>query len=355
MRQTATRTGAYQSILGGPARLLFPAVLAALIAAPLHAADQPATASLSPQQRSQAMKRLAEFRRYRAVPKRQVEAVKQLAAIGPGAVELLKDFLDKDIVRLATQIEAGTSNAAGDKRIAELRAILAKLRGDPDLTKEKLQTDGLSALDQLTIVYRQRQTKLRAEMRKVGRAAEELRRLSTFFKELQTAWDDPAAVPLPVAAYQQEIDRLLAAVAGVDEVKLERAAEQNAPRTKGLDPGMVEGMRAVNGMRVMCGLEPLLVDPKLCAAATGHSNDMATRGFFDHTSPIAGKTTFNDRAKQAGTTASGENIYMGSVSPAAALKAWFLSPPHHKNVLSEQHRRQGLGRSGKYWTHMFGR
>ena len=355
MRRTVKRTGVFQLLIKAQARLLLPTVLMGLLATSLHAADQAATASLSPEQRGQAMKRLAEFRRYRAVPKRQVEAAGQLAAIGPGAVDLLKDFLDREIARLAAQIEAGTSSAAGDKRIAELRAVLAKLRDDPDLSKEKLQTDGLAALDQLTVVYRQRQTRLRAEMRKVSRAAEELGRLSAFFKELQAAGDDPAGGSLPVATYQQEIDRLLAAVAGVDEVKLQRAAEENAPRTKGLDPGMVEGMRAVNGMRVMCGLEPLLVDPKLCAAAAGHSHDMATRGFFDHTSPIAGKTKFTDRAELAGTTASGENIYMGSASPAAALKAWFLSPPHHKNVLGEKHRRQGLGRSGKHWTHLFGR
>jgi uncharacterized protein YkwD len=45
---------------------------------------------------------------------------------------------------------------------------------------------------------------------------------------------------------------------------------------------------------------------------------------------------------------------MGSSATVDALRGWFLSPGHHKNMLGESHARQGLGRSGKYWTEMFG-
>jgi len=114
-------------------------------------------------------------------------------------------------------------------------------------------------------------------------------------------------------------------------------------------------MQALNAMRLMCGLSALEYDPKLCAAATGHSKDMDSLGFFSHESPVKGKKTFTDRARLAGTTASGENIYMGSGSPADALRAWFLSPGHHKNMLNPNNTRQGLGRQGRYWTQMFGR
>ena len=77
--------------------------------------------------------------------------------------------------------------------------------------------------------------------------------------------------------------------------------------------------------------------------------------FFAHESPVPGRTTFSDRAKQAGTTASGENIQMGAFKSADAVKDWFLSPGHHKNMLSENHLRQGLGQAGKYWTQEFGK
>ena len=81
---------------------------------------------------------------------------------------------------------------------------------------------------------------------------------------------------------------------------------------------------------------------------------MQSQNFFSHESPVPDKNTPWDRAKLAGTTASGENIYMGSNVSIEAIKAWFLSPGHHKNMLSEGQRRQGLGREAKYWTQMFG-
>jgi uncharacterized protein YkwD len=69
---------------------------------------------------------------------------------------------------------------------------------------------------------------------------------------------------------------------------------------------------------------------------------------------VPGKTLPWDRAKLEGTTASGENIFRGSAVAAEAIKGWFLSPGHHKNMLGEGHRRQGLGRAGEYWTEEFG-
>ena len=106
---------------------------------------------------------------------------------------------------------------------------------------------------------------------------------------------------------------------------------------------------------MVSGLRPLVYDLKLCKAAHDHSANMKLHNFFAHESPVPGQTTPWDRAKLAGTTASGENIYMGSSASVDAVKAWFLSPPHHKNMLGEDNRRQGLGRVGNLWTQMFGR
>jgi uncharacterized protein YkwD len=113
-------------------------------------------------------------------------------------------------------------------------------------------------------------------------------------------------------------------------------------------------MDALNVARMICGLRPLLYDARLCQAAQGHSKDMESHDFFSHESPIEGKKTPWDRAKLAGTTASGENIYKGSSISTDALKAWFLSPGHHKNMFSESAHRQGLGHAGNLWTQMFG-
>lgn len=62
-----------------------------------------------------------------------------------------------------------------------------------------------------------------------------------------------------------------------------------------------------------------------------------------------------DRAKNFGTSASSENIYMGHSDSHAANTGWFFSPGHHKNMFMSGLSRIGMGSSGKHWTRMFGR
>lgn len=107
-------------------------------------------------------------------------------------------------------------------------------------------------------------------------------------------------------------------------------------------------------MRLLVGLPALRLDPKLCDAARGHSQDMKEHNFFAHTSPLPGKTNPSDRAAQAGTTGGGENIFMGSADPRGANRGWFFSPGHHKNMFNPGYRRVGLGRHDRHWTQMFG-
>lgn len=115
------------------------------------------------------------------------------------------------------------------------------------------------------------------------------------------------------------------------------------------------GIEEANMWRMLVGLNALELDPKLCEASRDHSKDMAEKGFFAHQSPVSGKTTPWDRAKNFGTSASGENIYMGSSNPESANKGWFFSPGHHKNLFGAKHARIGLGRHGSHWTQMFGK
>ncbi|MEM7011686.1 MAG: CAP domain-containing protein [Verrucomicrobiota bacterium] len=112
-----------------------------------------------------------------------------------------------------------------------------------------------------------------------------------------------------------------------------------------------DGILELNQWRIAMGLNALKIDPKLCEASRDHSKDMAAGGFFSHTSPIAGKTSFTDRARNFGTTARAENIAINQ-SSAAANKAWFHSPGHHKNMFAG-HEYVGLGVSGRHYTQMF--
>ncbi|MBU6327472.1 MAG: CAP domain-containing protein [Verrucomicrobia bacterium] len=117
----------------------------------------------------------------------------------------------------------------------------------------------------------------------------------------------------------------------------------------------VKGIEECNLWRLLVGLNACAIDPKLCAAARDHSKDMATKGFFAHESPVPGKKSPWDRAAKFDTSASGENIFMGSQDPHGANTGWFFSPGHHKNMFSAEQQRIGLGQHGNHWTQMFGR
>lgn len=116
-----------------------------------------------------------------------------------------------------------------------------------------------------------------------------------------------------------------------------------------------KGIEECNLWRLHVGLNALVLDPKLCAASRDHSKDMAEKSFFAHDSPVPGKATPWNRAANFGTTASGENIYMGSTTAHAANIGWFYSPGHHKNMFNAGQKRIGLGQHGRHWTQMFGR
>ncbi len=101
---------------------------------------------------------------------------------------------------------------------------------------------------------------------------------------------------------------------------------------------------------------------KLEAAALGHSQDMATNNFFDHTGSDG--SSMGDRATAAGYSwsAIGENIAAGYSSMNGALQAWIDSPGHCANLMNANYRELGAASYysaastyGTYWTQVFGR
>jgi uncharacterized protein YkwD len=115
-----------------------------------------------------------------------------------------------------------------------------------------------------------------------------------------------------------------------------------------------EAIRDMNRYRLLIGLPPCVIDPKLCKTARDHSKDMEEKDFFSHTSPVPGKKSPWGRAKLEGTTAKSENIYSGKKDGKAANRSWWYSPGHHRNMLNPGSRRVGMGVHGKKWTQMFG-
>lgn len=100
---------------------------------------------------------------------------------------------------------------------------------------------------------------------------------------------------------------------------------------------------------------PLVWNALLADAALMHSEDMAKRGYLDHTSPDG--HTVSDRLAAVGYSFStwGENIAMGQTSPQAAMASWMKSPGHCRNIMSADFTEFGAGEYQRYWTQVFGR
>jgi uncharacterized protein YkwD len=115
----------------------------------------------------------------------------------------------------------------------------------------------------------------------------------------------------------------------------------------------------VNTERARAGCGPVSIDAALQRAAQQHSDDMATRGYFSHTSPDG--STFADRIRAAGYRggAIGENIAAGQRSAKEVMSGWMASPGHRANILNCAYRDIGVGYAtggpyGTYWTQTFG-
>jgi uncharacterized protein YkwD len=116
----------------------------------------------------------------------------------------------------------------------------------------------------------------------------------------------------------------------------------------------------VNAERRKAGCAPVRLDPRLTAAALGHSREMADRDFLSHTSPDG--ATFADRGKAQGYPQSrSENVAAGNTTAAATMRQWMDSPGHRENILDCSAKDMGLGAAardgstfGTYWTQDFG-
>jgi uncharacterized protein YkwD len=117
-----------------------------------------------------------------------------------------------------------------------------------------------------------------------------------------------------------------------------------------------------NAVRGRSGLNLLVADRRLNAAARDHSADMVAGGYFSHTSPDGSSPS--DRAQAAGYPGgAGENIAASSGgSPISVFSLWRSSPGHNANILGS-YSAIGLGaapgfpggRGGITATQMFGR
>ncbi|MFE4666506.1 CAP domain-containing protein [Streptomyces sp. NPDC056716] len=118
-----------------------------------------------------------------------------------------------------------------------------------------------------------------------------------------------------------------------------------------------EVLRLVNVERAKVGCSPVAANSALSGLAQDFSEDMAARGFFDHTDPDGASPW--DRAAEAGISdLGGENIARGQADAAAVMDAWMNSDGHRANILNCDFTTLGVGvqfgSGGPWWTQDFG-
>lgn len=119
-----------------------------------------------------------------------------------------------------------------------------------------------------------------------------------------------------------------------------------------------EVVRLTNAERQKNGCGALVSDPQLRSAAQGHSDDMAAKNYFSHTSQDGRDMTA--RIKASGFSpmrAWAENIAMGQRTPADVVTAWMNSAGHRANIVNCAYTHLGVGVAnssrGIYWTQNF--
>ncbi|WP_327708629.1 CAP domain-containing protein [Streptomyces sp. NBC_00464] len=113
----------------------------------------------------------------------------------------------------------------------------------------------------------------------------------------------------------------------------------------------------VNQERAKVGCSAVTASSSLASLAQNFSDDMAARGFFDHTDPD-GQSPW-DRATEAGVSGlGGENIARGQADAEAVMESWMNSDGHRANILNCDYKTLGVGvhfgSGGPWWTQDFG-
>jgi uncharacterized protein YkwD len=279
--------------------------------------------------------------------------------------------LQRDVAKVvAARLKAGAGKREAEAVDAARRAALQVSRRN-DLTKELIHSDIDPLVTQLEAALwptsetlRAAEPALTAGHTQLVCEREQLARARALYVEAgsELALDPdaskhfvkvppPSPPPTPAAlADEWLVWTLLAMPLSARDRK---ALEGNEALRATSDPEEFAGTTALNRLRFLLGLPLLRIDDRLGKAARDHANDMVTHGFFDHTSPLPGKKTPGDRAARFQTSGGAENIAQGHDTGPSAIRGWWYSPGHHRNMLGD-HGRTGLGRCEQTWTQMFG-
>jgi hypothetical protein len=328
---------------------------------------------------------MRQFRNTRSLWEERDAAARELVTNGPDAARQLASAVSTEFHRRnkkwvqahssylslfqreATRMGVERLRSAPSGEVEAQRAKLLKYSRSSGLTKAQVKGPCDDALFRLEELLQVSSASLIEENEKLREAQGELLDEAMDLEWLAEVWDLAG-----VFAPESEFAKLEACVFGGEIYKSLREAEEfmalagiaTESRDKGvladnqsvaaeLRPEEFKGLFELNRIRILAGIGAFKIDVKLCTAGRGHSKDMVEHEFFDHTSPLPGKRSPGDRARLAGTSGGGENIAAGQDSGKGAIRAWWYSPGHHRNMMGG-YARVGLGQHEDHWTQMFG-
>ncbi len=374
------------------------AFVLALIHPPLGTlAAEPRAAALTGEQLREQAALLTEFRKAKGDSESRLAIIERAAQHSRHTLRNVLEVLVKEMNRPLAEYRQLFSKAAGDvlkqraspvnlQQVTELRTRVLDLAKQEGLTKEMITTTSDPALNRLKEIFLVDREEVLKAHPELGGKREALATQGKLWERCAALMMEDAEKPQdkepprrgkpdgngegrgPGAAaadgavasqppsfdeYLKKEEEIAAALAAPMAPATRAVLATNLQLATKVDPEEARCILDLNLTRNLLGLSPLRIDLALTAVARDHSSDMEQLKFFSHDSPVFGKTTPWDRAKRAGTSASAENIAMGTVDGAVANRMWWHSPGHHKNMLGN-HARVGVGSTGKYWTEMFG-
>jgi uncharacterized protein YkwD len=130
-------------------------------------------------------------------------------------------------------------------------------------------------------------------------------------------------------------------------------ARASAPAAPAAGSMAAQVEQLINAARSRAGCRPLQWDAAAAAAAQQHSDDMASRHYFSHTSPEGRTVVDRLRAHGADFRALAENVAMGQQTPQEVVNGWMNSPGHRRNIMDCTYTRSGIGFRDNRWTQVF--
>jgi len=248
------------------------------------------------------------------------------------------------LFRAAQRVAVQKRRAADSDKIAELQRTIRELHKNQNVTKDQIKSLGDPALERLGALLAPTTDEAVDADKRLGELRQQLIEQADDWARLTGDSVDDLLAPAERTA-------LLMALAS--DRRAQSVLAGNVKLGRQLQREESNGVDELNRIRLLIGLSPVAIDLKLCAASRDHSKDMHDENFFSHTSPLPGKKSPWDRARRFGTRASAENIAAGMNSGVKAIRGWWHSPGHFRNMLGN-HRRVGLGHHEKKWTQMFG-